>query len=220
MDNWTASEPRSASSEPDPELEALPRPRRPMRRVTLVVMTLAAIGSAVMAWSLRSEAAYALQSDRPLDVGTLESLEVQEQLANRWVRAEAALRVDGAVAFKRPLDPDTYRVTQVAGRERVWVETQVPESVAQDQYIPPASFVGRLVSVDKAGLRYAGLPDAIAQVRGPDAMAGGGWLLIDGQSPAASRWALGFVALFTGFAAFNLWGLCHLLRRVDRNPQA
>ena len=41
-----------------------------------------------------------------------------------------------------------------------------------------------------------------------------GWLLVDGTSPRASRWALALIALFLGFAAWNLVGVARMLKRV------
>jgi hypothetical protein len=58
-----------------------------------------------------------------------------------------------------------------------------------------------------AGLRYRGLRES-AQ------MPGDAWLLIDGEAPRTTRWALGLVALFVAFALFNAYGLVRLLRPI------
>ena len=42
----------------------------------------------------------------------------------------------------------------------------------------------------------------------------GACLLIDGESPAGTRWVLGLAVLLLGFAAFNLVGLIRLARPV------
>jgi hypothetical protein len=73
--------------------------------------------------------------------------------------------------------------------------------------------VGRLIPFSRAGLRHNGLPEAVADA-GSAHIPSGSWLLIDGESPSSTRWALGLIALFVGFAAFNLWGLYRLLKPV------
>ncbi len=40
------------------------------------------------------------------------------------------------------------------------------------------------------------------------------WLLVDGSSPRASRWAVALAALFAGFALWNLAGVARVLARV------
>ena len=48
------------------------------------------------------------------------------------------------------------------------------------------------------------------------------WLLIDGSSPRASRWAIALAALFVAFAGWNLFGVARVLRPVkdDSKPAA
>ena len=122
-------------------------------------------------------------------------------------------RVGGPIRYSRPLESDTFRFAPVEGNPNVWVEIRVPAGLEGPRFVPPNSFVGRLVPVEEAGLRHENLPDSVAETgdgRVPDQA----WLLVDGESPAALRWALGLLAMFVGFAAFNLWGLYRLLRPV------
>ncbi len=49
----------------DPDLEALPEPRRPGRRLTLVTMSVTLVLSLVMAYALRGQAVYALNPGVP-----------------------------------------------------------------------------------------------------------------------------------------------------------
>lgn len=197
----------------DPELEALPQPRRPGRNLTLVAMALTAVVSLGMALTLRSEAAYALRGGQPEDVGDLTSTTPSAALNNRWVRAEALLGTTGAIRYSRPLDGDTFRLAPVAGNERIWVEIRVPSGLEGPHFVPPTSFVGRLVPLSRAGLRHTGLPSEVRAATG-QGLDVDSWLLVDGESPRSLRWALGLVALFVGFAAFNIFGLYRLLRPV------
>jgi hypothetical protein len=57
------------------------------------------------------------------------------------------------------------------------------------------------------------LPDAVA-AQTDKTVPEGAWLLIDGSSPRASRWAVALVALFLGFAAWNIAGIVRVLGRV------
>jgi tellurite resistance protein TehA-like permease len=42
----------------------------------------------------------------------------------------------------------------------------------------------------------------------------GSWILVDGTSPRASRWALALAALFLGFAVWNTVSAVRLVARV------
>lgn len=152
---------------------------------------------------------------RPIDAALLAKAPLGPGLANRWVRAEAALEIDRAVRYRRPLESDEYRLFPVAGRSDVWVELRIPEPYANgsEHFIPPASFVGRLVPAEEAGIRYSNLQRDVG-VAGALPPSAGTWLLIDGEAPASLRWAIGLAAVFIGFAGFNLWGLVRLLRPV------
>ena len=166
-----------------------------------------------MVIALSSEARYALSTSPPEDLGNLTHAKPTAQVANTWVRGEGLLGTTGAVRYGRPLESDTYRLAPVAGNRRIWVQIRVPAGMEGPHFVPPTSFVGRLVPADAAGLRHQGLRESIAEA-GQEAMPEGAWLLIDGEAPATTRWALGVVALFISFAAFSLYGLARLLRPV------
>lgn len=202
-----------AQGQPDPELEALAQPRRPGRTVTLAAMAITTVLACLVAFGLWNEAVYAVWSGPPADQGDLAQAQLSSALANRWVRGEALLGTQGAIRYSRPLEGDTFRLAPVAGNDRIWVEVRVPAGHEGPHFVPPTSFVGRLVPMRSAGLRHGALKGEVAAAGGreipPDA-----WLLIDGESPAGMRWALGLVLLFALFAAFNLFGLYRLLRPV------
>ncbi len=197
----------------DPELRALPEPRRPWRRLTLVVMATTAVVSVVMAWNMRGEALYALQNGPPTQLGELDTAAHGRLLANRWVQGTAQLDVTGSIRYSRPLESDTFRLARVAGTPNLWVEIRVPAGLEGPHFVAPASFVGRLVPFSRAGLRHRGLPAEVKATTNervpPDA-----WLLVDGESPRGARWAVGLVALFVGFVAFNLFGVFRIVRPV------
>lgn len=200
-------------AEPDPELEALPEPRRPGRRLTLVAMALTALAALAMAVTLRGEARYSLESGPPIELDDLTQQKPGPELENRWVHGEALLGTSGAIRYGRPLDGDTFRLAPVAGNDHIWVEVRVPEGMEGPRFVPPTSFVGRLIPFSRVGVRHQALPQAVESAGGTQ-VPSGSWLLIDGESPASTRWSLGLIALFLGFAAFNLWGLYRLVRPV------
>jgi hypothetical protein len=197
----------------DPELEALPEPRRPWRRLTLVVMATTALVSLAMAWNLRGEALYAAQNGPPIQLGELGNAVDGRQLANRWVQGAAQLETSGAIRYSRPLESDTFRLARVAGASKLWVEIRVPAGLEGPHFVAPASFVGHLVPFSRAGLRHRGLPAEVIATTNervpPDA-----WLLVDGESPRGVGWAAGLVVLFLGFFAFNLFGVYRIIRPV------
>lgn len=197
----------------DPELEALPEPRRPGRKLTLACLGLTAVVALLMALSVRGEAAYALRSGPPAELGNLAHFEPRPELANSWVHGEALLGSTNAIRYGRPLDADTYRLAPVAGNDKLWVQIRVPEGMEGPHFVPPTSFVGRLVPIADASIRHAALPAAV-QSAGAGSVPEQAWLLIDGEAPSTTRWALGLVALFVAFFAFNVWGLYRLSRPV------
>lgn len=198
-----------AAIEPDPELEALPKPRRPWRRVTLVVMMVTAVASMLLALQLRSQVLYALAGDTPRDLGELGEATLDASWENAWVRGAAELE-STAIVYRRPLERDRFRLAPVVGRDQIWVQVRVPVEET-DAYIPPSSFVGRLVPFSKTGLVYSGLPDAVRHALGKP-LEGDAWLVVDGEAPRNSRWAMALVVMLFGFALFNLWGIYRIVR--------
>jgi hypothetical protein len=198
----------------DADLEALPAPRRPFRRLTLAVMGVTLVASLGLALALRNEVAFSLSSSGPRPIGELSRFRPGGGDANTWVQAQGELEVDGAIAYRRPLESDSYRLSPVAGTHKLWVQVRVPsddDDPDHKRFVAPTSFVGRLVPASRGGLRLSQLGNAIAAAGRP-ALPGDAWLLIDGEAPATTRWALGLVVLLLGFAGFNLFGLRRLLR--------
>ncbi|MEI9938004.1 MAG: hypothetical protein WDO69_12365 [Pseudomonadota bacterium] len=206
-----------ASSDHDLDLEALPAPRRPWRRATLAALALSALGSLALAFELRGEAVFALESGPPVDLGELSQFHASSTHANTWVHGTGALRADGAVRYARPLEDDTYRLAQVEGNDKLWVQVSVPEDPADPEgahFVAPTSFVGRLIPVSRAGIRHGMVRAAVS-----DAWQGkvtdDAWLLVDGEAPQTTRWALGLCGLFLGFATFSVFGLAKLTQKVS-----
>ncbi|WP_437599361.1 hypothetical protein [Sorangium sp. So ce590] len=198
---------------PDPELLALPSPPRQERTVTVVLMAVTAVAALWMAIAVFGEARYALSPGRPVDVGELAPLRPTADLANRYVRAVALLGTRDAIRYGRAAEGDSFRLAPVAGNPGVWVEIRVPEGFEGPRFVPPSSFAGRLVPFKSAGIRHARLAAEVEEQTGT-AVTGDAWLLIDGSSPRASRWAVALFALFLGFAGWNLFGIARVLHRV------
>jgi len=201
----------------DHDLEALPAPRRPWRRATLAALALSALGSLTLAYQLRGEASYALHSGPPVDLGELAQFDGKAEHANTWVHGSGSLRADGAVHYARPLEQDTYRLARIEGNPKLWVQVSVPDDPSDPEgvrFVPPSSFVGRLIPVSHAGIRHGMVRAAVG-----DAWQGSvpddAWLLVDNESPQTTRWALALCALFLGFATFNVVGLVKLTQKVS-----
>jgi hypothetical protein len=170
-------------------------------------MALAWMAAILMIWGLRGEAAYAFSAGPPLDVGDLSALRPGPGHANQWVRGAGALSGSGGVRYSRPLESGSYRLSAIAGNDRLWVQVRVPDGLEGPHFVAPNWFVGRLVPRGSAGLRYRGLAQATR-------MPADAWLLIDGEAPKTTRWAVGLIALCGAFVAFNAYGLIRLLRPV------
>ena len=202
------------SEEIDPELMALPAPPKQERTWTVVVLLVTVLASLGMMVSLMRDAAYAFAPSSSTDLGDLKSGTIDGVLDNHYVRANAMLGAAGALRYERAFDSDSYRVAPVAGRSDVWVEIRIPEGQESSRFIPPSVFAGRLVRFSEVGPRHRGLQNAIAGVGGA-AIPPGAWLMVDGDSPEASRWALALIALFAAFAIWNSFAIWNLVRRVS-----
>src|SRR5262245_172525 len=94
--------PSLALSGPDPELEALPEPRRPGRRLTLATMAVTSVLALAMAYSMRGEVFYSLHGGAPTEIGSLANFEPRTELANTWVHGDALLGSQQAIRYSRP----------------------------------------------------------------------------------------------------------------------
>jgi hypothetical protein len=172
-----------------------------------------AIAALVVAWTLRGEAGYALASGEPADVGDLALFAPGTPHENRYVRGVGSLASTGAIKYGRAAEGDSFRLAPIAGNEKIWVEIRVPEGFEGPRFIPPSAFAGRLVPFERSGLRHASLSGAVEE-RGGARVPEGSWILVDGTSPRASRWALALATLFVGFALWNTVSAARLVARV------
>jgi len=195
-------------TEVDPELVALPAPPRRERTLAAVLMLVTAAASVAMCWALRGEVGYAFRRAVPASIGELADWKPGASDSGTYVEARGLLGTTGAIRYSRPLEGDSFRLQPVAGNPGLWVEIRVPEGMEGPRFIPPTNFAGRLSSMRDAGLRHGGLARSVhtqtSVVIPPDA-----WILVDGASPRASRWA---VALFGLFAFFTLWNVVSTIR--------
>lgn len=184
--------------------------------MTIALLALTAIASLLMVFALRRDVAYALRGEAAVDVGDLRTTDASTlaQHENRPIAAHAMLGAAGGIRYERPFAADSFRALPIAGRSDVWVEVRVPDGEESGRWEPPRSFAGRLVRFDQAGPRHRGLASAIeattSQPVPPNA-----WLLVDGEPPASSRWALALAALFLVFGAWNLTAIGRLVRKVS-----
>ncbi len=208
-----------ALDELDQELGALPGPRRRERLATALVMVAALVASIGLGASLVGEIRYALTPTTPVELGELAHASLPADLSNRYVRGDGLLASQGSIRYERPMEGDSFRLASVAGNPRIWIEIRVPEGMEGPRFVPPTSFVGRLVPLASAGLRHAGLDRNIAAAS-PVKVEPGAWLLIDGASPRASRWSLALSALLAYFAVWNTIGLYRLARPARERRRA
>ena len=197
----------------DPELLELPNPPKRERSVTVGMLVFTALASLAMVVALRQDAAYAFASAQPTDLGDLGGAPAGAFVENGFVRGSAMLGAAHAIKFERPLVSDSFRLMPVVGRPNVWVEVRVPAGAENIRYVPPNQLTGHLVRFDSAGPKHRGLASAIHDATGqkvPDAS----WLLVEGDAPMGARWAIMLVAMFLGFAVWNLSITAKMLRKV------
>jgi hypothetical protein len=197
----------------DPELLELPDPPKRERTFVIAMLVFTALASLAMIVALRRDAAYAFAAPDPVEIGDLAAARPAALGDNTFVRATGMLGAAHAIRYERPVASDSFRLMPIAGHESVWVEVRVPAGRENVRYVPPDRFVGRLVRFEVAGPKHRGLASAVRDVAGQE-VAKDAWLLVEGESPAGSRWAVVLVALFAGFAAWNLLVTAKLLRKV------
>jgi hypothetical protein len=196
----------------DPELLQLPRPPRIERLVSLALMVTTAVLAAVMVVGLAGDVRYALASTKPEDVGDLIRWAPDRGMSNRFVRATGRLGSSGAIRYDRPLERDSFRLAPVDGNDKVWVEMRVTGS-EPSRFVPPTTFVGRVMPLEGAAFRYRGLGRSVHEVTGT-VVPEHAWVLVDGATPTASRWTVALAALFVLFAGYNLVTIARIVRPV------
>jgi hypothetical protein len=201
------------SSETDLELAQLPEPRRPWRRATFAAMALVSVISLGLSLNLVPDLVYALNPSPPVEVNGLEHFRPGPELHNRLVHGEGTLSPDRAIRYERPMEPDSYRLAEVVGNPNLWVEVRVPEGEEGPRFVPPTSFVGRLVRADAVSIRQKGLVEAVADA-GLGELGRDTWILIDGEAPQSLRWVFGLLGLLLAFAIFNVVGILRLARPI------
>ncbi|MBX3188069.1 MAG: hypothetical protein KF819_13690 [Labilithrix sp.] len=213
MTQATHDLPQLADDAVDPELLELPNPPKRERTVTVALLLVTALASIAMVFALRRDAGYAFTASSPTDLGDLGSAAPAAFVENGYVQGTAMLGAAHAIRYERPLVSDSFRLMPVAGRPNVWVEVRVPAGAENIRYVPPSQMTGRLVRFDAAGPKHRGLAAAVRDATGqqvPDSA----WLLVEGEAPAGARSAILLIAMFLGFAIWNLSITAKLLRRV------
>lgn len=201
---------RVSASGSDPDLFALPPPPRRTRTVSLAVMAFAALLSLAMIWVLRGEVRYALAPSSPTQLGDLSRLRPGSDHADAFVHGTGRLSSDAPIEYRRFLEPDAFRVAPLVGNDTLWVELRLPSETSASA-APQSSFVGRLVPLSSAGLQYRELAARIAE-RAPARADAEVWLLVEGATPASSRWAMGLALALGLFTAWSLAQIVRLLR--------
>jgi hypothetical protein len=205
--------PETREDELDPELLELPDPPKRERTLTIAMLAFTAFASVAMIFVLRREAAYAFAPPAAVDLGDLTTTPVGAFAENAFVRGQGMLGAAHAIRYERPLVSESFRLMPVSGRHDVWVEVRVPPGLENVRWVPPSSVSGRLVRFADAGPRHRGLTSAVEDATG-QVVPRNAWLLVEGDAPAGSRWAVLLELLFAGFAVWNVFVMAKLLRKV------
>jgi hypothetical protein len=206
--------PPSREDELDPELLALPDPPKRERTLTIGMLLFTAAASIAMILVLRRDAAYAFAPAAAADIGEIATAPAAAFGENRFVRGGGMLGAAHAIRYERPLVSESFRLMPVSGRHDVWVEVRVPPGAETIRWVPPEQVSGRLVRFASAGPKHRGLASAVHDATG-QTVPSEAWLLVEGDAPSGSRWAVLLEVLFAGFAIWNLLVSAKLLRRVS-----
>jgi len=199
----------------DEMLVGLDAPPRTRRRVLSVLLAGIAVVSLALAWQFKDDAVYAMGGGAPASLGDGRVVSSAELSAhnNRYVTLRASPSMAGAVTYSRWIFPGEHLVFPVAGREGEAVYVQVSQEGAEA--MARGEFQGRLVPFEGAGGRYAPVGHFLrARLGAP--VQGTTWLLVDGASPRAMRWAPLVASLLLALALSDLGLLARLLRPAPR----
>ena len=197
----------------DPELLELPDPPKRERTLTVAMLVFTAFASIAMVFALRRDAVYAFAPAAAEEVNDLSSAPASVFAENRFVHASGMLGAAHAIKYERPLMSDSFRLMPVAGNPHAWVEVRVPAGAENVRYVPPSTFTGRFVRFDGGGPKHRGLASAVKDATGQEIPAAS-WILVEGDQPAGSRWAVLLCAMFVGFATWNLLVIAKLVKKV------
>ena len=148
-------------------------------------MTVTAFLALTMTVALAGDVRFAFAGAIPDDVGNLMHFVPDASMKNRFVRGTGMLSAASAIRYDRPMERDSFRLAPLAGNESIWVEMRIPEGVEGAQFVPPATFVGRLLPMHSAAFRYRGLGQSVREVTGA-AVPDSAWVLVDGATPTSS----------------------------------
>lgn len=214
-DDIPAPPPLGLDDAVDEMLVGLDAPPRARRRVLAALLGGIAVVALALAGQFKDDAVYALRGGpaRSLGDGRVVSSAELAAHGNGYVTLRATPSVAGAVTYSRWLFPGEHLVFPVAGREGEAVYVQVSQDGAAA--MARGEFQGRLIPFDGAGGRYAPVARYLrGQLRAP--VAGSTWLLVDGATPQALRWAPLVASLLLALAVSDLALLVRLLRPSRR----
>ncbi len=199
----------------DEMLVGLDAPPRARRRVLSVLLGGIAVVSLALGWQFKDDAVYAMRGGSPHSLGdgrVVSSAELAAH-ANGYVTLQASPSMAGAVTYSRWIFPGEHLVFPVAGREGEAVYVQVSQDGAAA--LSRGEFQGRLIPFEGAGGRYAPVGNYLRTRLGAPVQ-GATWLLVDGATPQAMRWAPLVASLLLALALSDLGLLLRLLRPAPR----
>jgi hypothetical protein len=199
---------------PDPELLALPGPPRQERTISLALMAVTGLLSAIMTAALAGDVRYALAGSEPSDLGDLTHIVPTADMSNSFVRGKGTLHAAVAIVYDRPFEHDSFRLVPLLDNARIWVEMRVPHEAKAAPAMPPTTFVGRLLPLRSIAFGLGGLRRSLGAAA--DGVPENAWVLADGATPASSRWTLALAALLAAFAGYNFLPIARILRPVRR----
>lgn len=199
------------------EPESLPPPPHFRRRVALFSLVIVGLAALLVTGLLYPAARFSLENGPPRDLGRLSEANLTS--AGAWVRGTGRPSQE-ALAFRRTGHPGNFRLTRLEDRPNLWIVLPVPqgavspsrgEPLTNETYVPPSTFVGRLVPLDEAGAMFA----PIVSMIGESSASEDGFLLVEGDSPRSYRPFL-FAALLLAIVGLGCLSFATLLAK--RSP--
>lgn len=177
----------------DEQLLALPAPPRGRRLIAMSCMAATVAAALGLVAQLRLDIQYFLSSERAVDLGNVNSLDLSVLEPNVYVRVRGTPMLSRMVHYERALSGVSYAVFPLAGQRQVFV--QVPDAAVDDPTrAAQGEFSGRLMTFGQLGGRFGAVRQYFAHDLGLPVTAES-FVVLAEEPPSAYGWAVGLAAL-------------------------
>jgi hypothetical protein len=186
----------------DQELMALPAPPRGRRLLSIASLLAVIVAALALLVHLRRDVAYTFSSEKAVDLGEVNAIELSELTPNRYVRVRGTPMLSRMVRFERALSGQAYAVFPVAGQRQIFVQVPI-EALSDPARLGKGEWSGRLATFGQLGTRFRSVRDYLqGSLELP--VTGESFVVLAEEPPSAYGWSLALSALCLAIIALTL----------------